>query len=132
MVRHSGIGGLLMAAMLGSAGTASAQALGVPALPSAEEQWEADYRVIAARCGTPAFEKNFSAHSRQAVAAGLVSRRADPATVERTIGSLRRSSLTLVATSSDCPAKLAQLAQLQRTRQSGLAASGKRPAVKPR
>lgn len=121
-----------MAAAFSASGAAWAQVAPLSTAPSAEEQWEADYRVIAARCGTPAFEKSFSAHSRQAVAAGLVSKRAEPATIERAIGSLRRSSLTLVATSSDCPAKLAQLADVQRARQAALGAAGKRPQAKAR
>ncbi|RYF34620.1 MAG: hypothetical protein EOO26_03895 [Comamonadaceae bacterium] len=101
-------------------------------LPGEQEQREADYRVVAARCGSPAFEKAFSAQSRKAVAAGLVSQRAEPAVIEKSVGSLRRSSLTLVATSSDCPAKLVQLGELQRSRQTALASAGKRPPAKPR
>ncbi|MDM0118053.1 hypothetical protein QTI66_38940 [Variovorax sp. J22R133] len=81
-------------------------------------QQEADYRVIAARCGTPAFEKSFSRHSRAAVAAGLVSPNRDAAAVEKSITALRRSSLSLVTTSTDCPVLLAQLEAVQRQRNS--------------
>jgi len=86
-------------------------------------QQEADYRVIAARCGTPAFEKKFSRQSRAAVSAGLVSTTRDAAAVEKSITALRRSPLALVTASSDCPAQLAQLDAVQRQR-SGIA---KRP-----
>ncbi|MEJ8859648.1 hypothetical protein WKW79_34165 [Variovorax robiniae] len=77
-------------------------------------QQEADYRVIAARCGTPAFEKNFSRLSRAAVSAGLVSNTRDAAAVEKSITALRRSPLALVSASSDCPAQLAHLETVQR------------------
>jgi hypothetical protein len=80
------------------------------------EQQEADYRVIAARCGTPAFERRFYHQSRAAVAAGLVSSNPDTAAVERTITSLRRSPFVLVATSTDCKAQLTQLAAIQKQR----------------
>jgi len=79
-------------------------------------QQEADYRVIAARCGTPAFEKAFTRQSRAAVIAGLVSPNREAATVEKSITALRRSPLALVATSTDCPAQIAQLAVIQRQR----------------
>lgn len=131
MEQHKGWSALL-AMVLATVGSARAQVAPVSGLPSAEEQWEADYRVIAARCGTPAFEKAFSNQSRQAVSAGLVSKRAEPAAIERSIGNLRRSSLTLVAASSDCPAKLAQLAELQRARKTLLGSAGKPAADKAR
>ncbi|AMM23500.1 hypothetical protein [Variovorax sp. PAMC 28711] len=108
----------------GAVGVAQAQSVAAPvAPPGAEEQWEADYRVIAARCGSPAFEKSFSAQSRKAVAVGLVSAKADTVAVEKSIANLRRSSLTLVATSSDCPARLAQLKAIQQSRQAALGTS---------
>jgi len=83
---------------------------------SPEVQQEADYRVIAARCGTPAFEKAFTRQSRAAVAAGLVSPTRDSAAVETTITAHRRNSLVLVAASTACPAHLAQLEAIQRQR----------------
>ncbi len=134
MKRHSWIGVLLLSTASVAVGVAQAESVAAPvAPPGAEEQWEADYRVIAARCGSPAFEKSFSAQSRNAVAAGLVSTRTDTAAVEKSIANLRRSSLTLVATSSDCPARLAQLKALQQSRQAALGA-GKRssPSVAAR
>ncbi len=124
MKRHSWIGVLWIATTPCVVSVAHAQAAQPQtASPAAQEQWEADYRVIAARCGTPAFEKAFSAQSRGMVAAGLVSRRAEPAVVEKSVASLRRSSLTLVATSSDCPGKLAELKALQQSRQAALASA---------
>ncbi|MEJ8851905.1 hypothetical protein [Variovorax rhizosphaerae] len=91
-------------------------------------QQEADYRVIAARCGTPAFEKKFSRQSRAAVSAGLVSTTRDAAAVEKSITALRRSPLTLVSASSDCPAQLAQLETVQRQRSGLVKAPGKLPS----
>ncbi|MBT2323333.1 hypothetical protein J7E62_13360 [Variovorax paradoxus] len=95
------------------AGAQSAMEL---ALAAPNEQQEADYRVIAARCGTPAFEKAFFRHSRAAVAAGLVSKGRDPVDVEKSIAARRRSPLVLVATPADCPSQLAQLKELQKKR----------------
>ncbi|MBO9515468.1 MAG: hypothetical protein J7549_15240 [Variovorax sp.] len=80
------------------------------------EQLEADYRVIAARCGTPAFEKSFYKQSRAAVAAGLVTRHRDPAQVEKTITALRRNPVVLVGAQADCPAQLERLRELQKER----------------
>jgi len=91
-------------------------------------QQEADYRVIAARCGTPAFEKNFTRQSRAAVSAGLVSTTRDAAAVEKSITALRRSPLALVSASSDCPAQLAQLGAVQRQRSGLVKAPGKLPS----
>ena len=85
---------------------------------SSGEQLEADYRVIAARCGTPAFEKAFFKSSRAAVAAGLVAKGRDPVQVEKTITSLRRSPFVLVAASADCPAQLERLKEIQKIRAS--------------
>ena len=101
----------------------AAVAIAVPLTTSAEpaaavppEQQEADYRVIAARCGTPAYEKAFFNQSKAAVAAGLVSRNRPPAEVEKTITALRRSPFVLVAGPADCPAQLKQLDELRSTR----------------
>ncbi len=128
MKRNAWIGVLWIATTTCVVSMAHAQAVPPQTTsPIDQEQLEADYRVIAARCGTPAFEKAFSAQSRSMVAAGLVSRRAEPAVIEKSITSLRRSSLTLVATSSDCPGKLAELKALQQSRQTALA-SAKRGA----
>lgn len=82
------------------------------------EQREADSRVIAARCGTPAFERAFFRQSTTAVKAGLVSKTRPPADVERSITALRRSAFALVASTSDCPVQLAQLSSLMKTRSS--------------
>ena len=130
-MRYPEIRALLFTAGCALSAGAEAQIAAV-SFPGEQEQREADYRVVAARCGSPAFEKAFSAQSRKAVAAGLVSQRAEPAVIEKSINSLRRSSLTLVATSSDCPAKLVQLGELQRSRQTALGSAGKRPPAKPR
>ncbi|MBO9513487.1 MAG: hypothetical protein J7549_05155 [Variovorax sp.] len=100
----------------------AAVAVAVPLTASADaalvtpEQQEADFRVIAARCGTPAYEKAFYNQSKAAVAAGLISRNRPPAEVEKTITALRRSPFVLVAASADCPAQLKQLAELQASR----------------
>lgn len=110
------IGALLWAAVIGMALPAGAQTAAAPSSPMSSEQQEADYRVIAARCGTPAFEKAFFKQSTAVVAAGLVSKHRSPAEVEKAITALRRSPLVLVAAPSDCPAQLAQLAQLQKSR----------------
>ncbi|WP_431275308.1 hypothetical protein ACQ858_02710 [Variovorax ureilyticus] len=86
-----------------------------PAAMSAEQQ-EADYRVVAARCGTPAYEKAFFSQSKAAVAAGLVAKNRPPAEVEKTITALRRSPFVLVAAQSDCAAQLKQLDELRSSR----------------
>jgi hypothetical protein len=93
--------------------TTSAQPASVP-VPA--EQQEADYRVVAARCGTPAFERAFYNQSRAAVAAGLVNRNRPSADVEKTVTALRRSPFVLVAAQADCPAQLKQLGELQKSR----------------
>lgn len=95
-----------------AASAAHAQA---PAAISGEQQ-EADYRVIAARCGTPAFERVFVAQSRRLVAAGAVAPGRDPKAVEKTITELRRNPLVLVAGWSDCPAERIALEKLQKSR----------------
>lgn len=104
--------------------TATAVAIFVPLTTNAQpvsapvpaEQQEADYRVIAARCGTPAFEKAFYYQSRAAVAAGLVNKNRPPADVEKTVTALRRSPFVLIAANADCPVQLKQLANLQKSR----------------
>lgn len=80
------------------------------------EQLEADYRVIAARCGTPAFEKSFYRQSKAAVAAGLVTRHRDPAQVEKTVTALRRNPVVLIGAQSDCPAQIERLREIQKER----------------
>jgi len=100
----------------------AAVAIAVPLTTNAEpagtsaEQQEADLRVIAARCGTPAYEKAFFSQSKAAVAAGLVSKNRPPAEVEKAITALRRSPFVLVAAPADCPAQLKQLDELRSTR----------------
>ncbi|MGJ7508444.1 hypothetical protein [Variovorax sp. GT1P44] len=80
------------------------------------EQQEADYRVIAARCGTPAFEKGFYKQSKAAVAAGLVVKHRDPAQVEKTVTALRRNPVVLIGTQADCPDQVARLRDVQKER----------------
>jgi len=82
----------------------------------ASEQLESDYRVIAARCGTPAFEKAFTKRSKAAVAAGLVVKGRDPVAVEKNITAMRRNPIVLVSASADCPARLAQLDEVLKSR----------------
>ena len=79
-------------------------------------QQEADHRVVAARCGTPAFEKAFTRQSRAMVAAGLVGSTKDPVAAEKMITTLRRNPYRLIATPADCRAELAALAALQKQR----------------
>ena len=88
------------------------------------EQLEADYRVIAARCGTPAFEKSFYKQSRAAVAAGLVTRHRDPAQVEKTVTALRRNPVVLIGAQSDCPAQIEHLKAIQKERARSLHKGG--------
>ena len=109
------IAALMMAATIGMPSTAGAQQAADAALMAGEQQ-EADFRVIAARCGTPAFEKAFYKQSRAAVAAGLVVKNRDPVQVEKTVTSLRRSPVVLVATQADCVAELKRLAEVQKRR----------------
>lgn len=106
---------VLAAAVIGIPLTAGAQPAGNAVLMAGEQQ-EADYRVIAARCGTPGFEKAFYKQSRAAVTAGLVVKNRDPVQVEKSITSLRRSPFVLVATQADCAAELKRLAELQKHR----------------
>jgi hypothetical protein len=115
------LGALLSASVLGIWVPAEAQTV---RQATAAEQQEADWRVIAARCGTPAFEKAFYKESRAAVAAGLINRNRPPADVEKTVEALRRSPFVLVASNADCPNQLAQLKELQNTRK-GLVRAGR-------
>lgn len=110
------LGALLSASVIGISLPVDAQTTRQPVAPHAAEQQEADYRVIAARCGTPAFEKGFFKDSRAAVAAGLVNKNRLPADVEKSVEALRRSPFVLVATNADCPSQLAQLKELQKAR----------------
>ena len=109
------IAALVAATALGFPGIAFSQQASAPP-PGLAEQQEADWRVIAARCGTPAYEKAFYKQSRAAVAAGLVVKNRDPVQVEKTVTALRRSPFVLVATQADCAAELQRLAELQKSR----------------
>ena len=78
----------------------------------AQAQVEADDRVIAARCGSPAFEKQFFRQSQAAVRAGLISDRTNPARVEQAITAQRRNPIVLVTANVDCAAQLQRLRQV--------------------
>jgi hypothetical protein len=106
----------LAAAASNIVGSAPAQVSASAASILSAEQHEADLRVIAARCGTPAFEHSFFRQSKAAVSAGLVVKNRDPVEVEKAITSLRRSPVVLVAGPADCADQLKQLAELQRQR----------------
>ncbi|RZL95990.1 MAG: hypothetical protein EOP82_01625 [Variovorax sp.] len=106
----------LSAALIGIPLSAAAQTTAPSGSPISTEQQEADYRVIAARCGTPGFEKAFYKQSKAAVAAGLISKNRDAAEVEKKITALRRNPFVLVAAPTDCPAQLAMLTEVQKTR----------------
>ena len=95
-----------------------------------QEQSEADDRVIAARCGTPAFEKIFFRNSQAAVRAGAVARGKRPEDSEKAITQLRRSPLVLVSSNADCPSQLDRLKAVMRARPSA-AASRKAARGKP-
>ena len=120
MKSRFGIDTLAAAAFAGICLSAGAQAAPAAGLPISSEQLEADYRVIAARCGSPAFEKAFFNASRAAVAAGLISKTQRPAQLEKAITALRRSPLILVASPADCPAQLALLKDVQKRRSGSL------------
>ncbi|MDM0051944.1 hypothetical protein [Variovorax sp. J22R115] len=100
-------------------------AAGAQPSDSSGEQQEADYRVIAARCGTPGFEKAFYKQSKAAVAAGLVVKHRDPAQVEKTVTALRRNPVVLIGTQADCPDQVARLKELQKERAKALGTSRK-------
>ena len=89
------------------------------------EQQEADYRVIAARCGTPGFERAFYKQSKAAVAAGLVVKHRDPVQVEKTVTALRRNPVVLIGTQADCPEQVVRLKELQKERAKALGTSRK-------
>ncbi|MDB5826051.1 MAG: hypothetical protein JWQ73_271 [Variovorax sp.] len=108
--------GYLSGAMAAAVLAVGAQAGQEQDSSTAGEQQEADYRVIAARCGTPAFEHAFFRQSAAFVSAGQLSRGRRPADVEKSITALRRSPFVLVATNADCPARLAELTALQKSR----------------
>lgn len=111
------IGTVLAAAVIGIPLSALGQTpVDGPGSRVSAEQQEADWRVIAARCGTPAFEKAFYKQSRAAVATGLVVKNRDPVLVEKSVTALRRNPFVLVAGPADCPAELKQLAELQKSR----------------
>jgi hypothetical protein len=123
-----GIGTWLSAAAMGIAVSVVAPTTGASGSPTPGEQQEADYRVIAARCGSPAFEKAFFNQSKAAVAAGLVSKNRDAAEVEKTIMALRRNPFVLVTTPADCAPQLALLAEVQKTRRDAIKATRGRRA----
>jgi hypothetical protein len=114
------LGALLSASLIGMSLPVGAQTARQQTAPHAAEQQEADYRVIAARCGTPAFEKGFFKDSRAAVAAGLVNKNRMPADVEKSVEALRRSPFVLVASNADCPSQLVQLKDLQKARKEAI------------
>ncbi|MBO9651968.1 MAG: hypothetical protein J7605_25960 [Variovorax sp.] len=118
------VAGFSMAAVAGPwpAHAQTTSAAGISAESS--EQLEADYRVIAARCGTPAFEKSFYKQSKAAVAAGLVTRHRDPAQVEKAVTALRRNPVVLIGAQSDCPAQLEHLKEVQKERAKSLRKGG--------
>ncbi len=115
MEQRSNLGVLAFVTLAGLCLAPAAQAQDASS-PLSGEQQEADFRVIAARCGSPAFEKVFFKQSRAAVAAGMVSKTRDPADVEKAVAKLRRSPFVLVAAPSDCPAQMAMLKELQKSR----------------
>jgi hypothetical protein len=84
--------------------------------PLSSEQQEADDRVVAARCGTPLFERGFYKQSKAAVASGLVVKHRDPVQVEKNVTALRRNPVVLIATQADCPAQLDRLRQIEKDR----------------
>jgi hypothetical protein len=110
------LGALVMASIVGMHLPATAQTEREIGLRTSSEQMEADYRVIAARCGSVAFERAFFKDSMAAVAAGLISTYRDPVEAEKTITALRRNPFILVAKSADCPAQLQQLKEIQKSR----------------
>lgn len=122
MKSRSEFDALIAAAIVGACLSASAQPRPELGSPVASEQLEADYRVIAARCGSPAFEKAFFNDSKAAVVAGLVSKGRNPVDAEKAIAALRRSPFVLVAAPADCPAQLVQLKALQKSRNATLRA----------
>lgn len=97
--------------------------------PAQARQLEADYRVMAARCGTPAFEKQFTRQSRAAVAAGWIEKTVDPAATEKAIETLRRNPITLVSNRAACDSRMVELKQVMQQRSERLRGRGaKHPA----
>jgi hypothetical protein len=92
----------------------------------AQAQVEADDRVIAARCGSPAFEKQFFRQSQAAVRAGLISDRTNPARVEQAITALRRNPTVLVTANVDCAAQLQRLRQVVKARSQSIGTARQR------
>ena len=92
---------LAVAAALASASVCVAQ-VRPTGLDDTALQYEADYRVVAARCGTPAFEKKFYQQSRQFVAASNGQDKEVTARQERTIERLRRNPIALIGSQTDC------------------------------
>lgn len=88
-------------------------------LDAAALQNEADYRVVAARCGKPAFEKAFFVSSQQFVAASNDRDRQATARQESAIRSMRRNPITLIGSQSDCKAQGAILQRLMVDRSKG-------------
>lgn len=92
-----------LAVAVAFAGASACCAQGKPTgLDVASLQYEADYRVIAARCGTPAFEKKFFTQSRAFVAASNGHDKEAAARQESAIRSLRRNPITLIGSQADC------------------------------
>lgn len=81
-------------------------------LDSAALQNEADHRVVAARCGTPAFERAFFAKSQRFVAASNDHDKQATARQESAIRSMRRNPITLIGSQSDCKSQGAILQRL--------------------
>ena len=115
----------LSMAAAGGVGLARGQTTSTAGISAeSSEQLEADYRVIAARCGTPAFEKSFYKQSKAAIAAGLVTRHRDPAQVEKAVTALRRNPVVLIGAQSDCPAQIEHLREVQKERAKSLRKGG--------
>ncbi|MDN4592059.1 hypothetical protein DBA29_26610 [Xenophilus aerolatus] len=91
-------------------------------LDEAALQYEADYRVVAARCGTPAFEKKFFMQSQQFVAASNGQDKTATARQESTIRALRRNPITLIGSQSDCKAQGDELKRVMDERSRGRSA----------
>ncbi|MBU1360897.1 MAG: hypothetical protein KJ901_19335 [Gammaproteobacteria bacterium] len=105
-----GLAAGLLACTAGAAWSATAPSA------SEQEQREADDRVIAARCGTPAFEKQFFRSSQAAVRATSIARGRRPEDSEKAITALRRSPFILVSSNADCAAQLDRLKEVMRAR----------------
>lgn len=103
-----------------AAGGASCWAQARPTgLDAAALQREADYRVVAARCSTPAFEKNFYVQSQDFVAASNGHDRESTARQESAIRSMRRNPIALIGSQTDCKLQGARLKQIMDERNRG-------------